>query len=490
MTASAAGSKNVVRPPYSRAEEANSKVKVELRETDVLLGRGSVMAKFPGNVTFRCLLWGFRKEYQNAAMKDKSIIVDKVIRLVGRQTPPGRFLECSNAKGSDVNEPHIMNSKASNWSYHIAHPRRVYDKVSATLRAKLMDPFRDLDETEKIKIHRFVDSFNRSFAKSLGNKKCISETNKKSRPSKKSKGISVLGLTFRPRRKESIDDTASESSSSCGDERVAAAPGLTFNKRVSGSKKESSLNIVAPAPPAELVLQAVDVVCHGDAIDDYVSVCDTFPGNVAFTNFVAGYAKEYWEMTNVVKSSREQKMLFFDRITKDYAAKEPTSRFVVLVRNTKLEERRCNYASLDFIHTKIYSKLCLARATQAICAKGARSDVRQPRLTLAERTNNNGEVPQLVCNKRQLESKNNQMEDASASLGAQPAFKRPRLGVSHAANVKQSAATTTSEETQPARINLLAIDDGFLPEATTFFEWQAFMANAQEYLAAACAKQN
>ena len=62
------------------------------RETDVLLGRGSGIANYPGNVMFRHIIWKCRDMYARAYRTEKRVVAELVVKTVGCLEPPGRFL--------------------------------------------------------------------------------------------------------------------------------------------------------------------------------------------------------------------------------------------------------------------------------------------------------------------------------------------------------------------------------------------------------------
>lgn len=66
---------------------------IELRDNDVLSGRGSGVAAHPGNQKFRQLIRSHKNSYVSAPRNQKMAIAAKVIEEIESLNPPGRFLE-------------------------------------------------------------------------------------------------------------------------------------------------------------------------------------------------------------------------------------------------------------------------------------------------------------------------------------------------------------------------------------------------------------
>jgi hypothetical protein len=233
----------------------------------------------------------------------------------------------------------------------------------------------------------------------------------------------------------------------------------------------------------ELTLQAVDVICDGEANESWIY--DTYTGNLAFEKNINAFADKYWNAVNVVKSCREHKILFFDRIIKHFAREEPKGRVVVLVLDTSLVDRRCTLASRDLIHSKIYRLLCLARNNYK---HGLPDDVTMSRPTLPAEYNrdkslhvNTTTLVAKATTKRQLDMETNKSVDIFGSSAARSISKKLKLAV--ASNVPDPMPVKADIQTK-ARLHILAIDDGYLPEETSYLEWKTFISNALEQLAA------
>lgn len=76
-------------------------IPVELRETDVLFGRGGDITRRYGNKVFREIVRRYHQDYIKSPRGLKRDITAKVVHAIAAQDPPGRFLELNpEAKGS------------------------------------------------------------------------------------------------------------------------------------------------------------------------------------------------------------------------------------------------------------------------------------------------------------------------------------------------------------------------------------------------------
>jgi len=66
---------------------------VELRTTDVLLGRGNGVVQFEGNINFRRIVWKYKALYGTLSKPKKAAVARRVMRDVAEQPLPGRFVE-------------------------------------------------------------------------------------------------------------------------------------------------------------------------------------------------------------------------------------------------------------------------------------------------------------------------------------------------------------------------------------------------------------
>ncbi|CAJ1958000.1 unnamed protein product [Cylindrotheca closterium] len=87
---------------------------------DVLCGRGGSSNRHLGNMHFRELVAANKKTYVGLTKKQKMLVARKIVDLVGRTNPPGRFLAKDSASGL--------------W-YNIGVPRSL-EKTSQALREK------------------------------------------------------------------------------------------------------------------------------------------------------------------------------------------------------------------------------------------------------------------------------------------------------------------------------------------------------------------
>jgi hypothetical protein len=65
---------------------------IELRKTDVLLGRGNGVATYPGNLAFRRIVWARRPHYEKSIRNEKRKVAALVVQEVQALDPPGRFV--------------------------------------------------------------------------------------------------------------------------------------------------------------------------------------------------------------------------------------------------------------------------------------------------------------------------------------------------------------------------------------------------------------
>jgi len=109
------------REVHSPHGESASNVDVEKpHEHDVLCGRGGSSNRHLGNMHFRELVAANKKTYVGLTKKQKMLVARKIVDLVGRTNPPGRFLAKDSASGL--------------W-YDIGVPRSL-EKTSQALREK------------------------------------------------------------------------------------------------------------------------------------------------------------------------------------------------------------------------------------------------------------------------------------------------------------------------------------------------------------------
>jgi hypothetical protein len=66
---------------------------LQLRETDVICGRGAGVRSFCGNAYFSFVVWAFKDIYADAERSDKTIMALEIIEAIQKLKPPGRFVE-------------------------------------------------------------------------------------------------------------------------------------------------------------------------------------------------------------------------------------------------------------------------------------------------------------------------------------------------------------------------------------------------------------
>lgn len=92
---------------------------IQLRDTDVLLGRGTHIALFKGNVYFRYLVWKMKDIYNEAKKSEKGDIARLVMQQVHNLTPPGRFVQ-----------------ETEDGKFELAKPQKAFEKTCQTLRER------------------------------------------------------------------------------------------------------------------------------------------------------------------------------------------------------------------------------------------------------------------------------------------------------------------------------------------------------------------
>ena len=420
-------------------------------------------------VKYRCIIWEFRADYQAVTeLKDKHVFVDQVIHLAGQQNPPGRFLECFT--DGDINDPHKVGAK-THWRYYLASPRRIHDKITSTLRTKkLNNPHALLPNSEKEAMKRFLATESKL-------KPTVSKQMKKTATVS---GLFIPGHAQNQRKSHGkldadTTDTASESSSS-GEEPDSPMTGLGLT--VGGRHLPGGAAVSSLSATTELTLADADVICDMLCDDDDDEEEISHPGNIMFDQFAGSFAAVYWDEVRQFKSCRKHKIVIFERILNKYAAEGNTGRFVVLVRGTTPADKRCLPASADQVHTKIYSILCLHRTREPkIRSVDLKTLSRQPSDSTPFDTAHD-ECPSTSMT--ELDSNCDDADDAE-SLAEQPRPKKLKTGFRNAVAANSSRF---DDEKSTARVDMLAVDDDYMPDETTYYEWSTFMTHVHGYLAA------
>ncbi len=103
---------------------------VKLAESDVLLGRGSGVARHPGNTRFRCVVIKHKGKYATATRTEKMGIAVTVVEELEHCDPPARFVEADGSR------------------YFLVDRKRAVEKTAQALRErkwtmKSMNPIKE-----------------------------------------------------------------------------------------------------------------------------------------------------------------------------------------------------------------------------------------------------------------------------------------------------------------------------------------------------------
>mmetsp|Transcript_14352 Transcript_14352/g.21034 ORF Transcript_14352/g.21034 Transcript_14352/m.21034 type:complete len:371 (-) Transcript_14352:226-1338(-) len=124
---------------------------LEETRTDVLLGRGSGIARHPGNVYFRRLVAMYRPMYQKQERNRKMDIANIIVAKIEATCPPGRFLE---------------SSKRAPLRFVQVDKKRALEKTSQALREKPSVPSKqkkDVKRRDALKSMAEVSAANAAF---------------------------------------------------------------------------------------------------------------------------------------------------------------------------------------------------------------------------------------------------------------------------------------------------------------------------------------
>ncbi|KAL7579902.1 hypothetical protein ACA910_004908 [Epithemia clementina (nom. ined.)] len=91
---------NVYAAPHREMQEFEDDdhpiYKNELNQHDVLVGRGNPVARLPGNLNFRNIVWENRPKYLSAHNSEKSAIAASILKRIANLDPPGRVYEMAD----------------------------------------------------------------------------------------------------------------------------------------------------------------------------------------------------------------------------------------------------------------------------------------------------------------------------------------------------------------------------------------------------------
>jgi hypothetical protein len=125
----------------------------ELNPNDVLLGRGALCDRFPGNIQFRALIRNRKDEYCSAHTSNKKIIAQEIVASV--HSTGGRFLcRCLKpANGADISHEERLHSGVSHVNFHsttwkIANEGVAIEKVKQALRDMNSDDSKSSNKKE------------------------------------------------------------------------------------------------------------------------------------------------------------------------------------------------------------------------------------------------------------------------------------------------------------------------------------------------------
>lgn len=103
----------------NKAPREKKRVVVEINVNDVIFGRGNTVSKLQGNSQFRCLIWEYKRLYNQAANHEKAEIAQRVMDVIASCKPPGRFLEST-----------------SNGAFFVVSKARAVEKCCQALRER------------------------------------------------------------------------------------------------------------------------------------------------------------------------------------------------------------------------------------------------------------------------------------------------------------------------------------------------------------------